>query len=411
MIEQQTNPQARAPTPAPSADANASARPPRLVFLVTEDWYFWGHRLALARAARDAGYDVVVATRVDAFGDRIATEGFRLEPLSWKRGSLNPLSLVGDIVTVGRLYRDLQPDIIHHVSLKPIVVGTAAARLFAPASAVLNALTGRGYVFTAQSRRVRALAALIALLLRVLLRYRKAILLLENEDDRQFAVRSIGVDPEQTAVNPGSGVDVAHFHVLPLPQNDPVTIGCATRMLGIKGVGDLVAASRILRGRNVPHRLVLAGATDPENPDAIPEKTIRGWVDQDGVTWLGAITDVRELWGQCHIAALASHGGEGVPLSLVEAAACGRPLLATDVAGSRDIARDAVNALLAPPHEPAGIAEALERLILDGGLRSQFAAESRRIAETEFSLQHVLAATLGLYRRMLADSSSARAAH
>src|SRR5262249_7841927 len=164
---------------------------------------------------------------------------------------------------------------------------------------------------------------------------------------------------------------------------------------------DLVAASRILRERHVPHRLLLAGATDPENPDAIRDEVLHEWARQDGVEWLGQLADVRSLWRQCHIATLASQGGEGVPLSLVEAAACGRPLVATDVPGSRDIARAGVNALLAPPHAPQLLADALERLIKDQAMRNTFAAESRRIAESTFSADHVLAATLALYDDLL----------
>src|SRR5262245_11981827 len=289
----------------PGTAGRSVAARPRLLFLVTEDWYFWGHRLALARAARDAGYEVIVATRVKEFGDRIRAEGFRLEPLAWKRGSLNPFGFVTDLMAVGRLYRRVKPDIVHHVSLKPIVVGMAAVRFFRSGAAVLNALTGRGYVFTAPSLRARSLAWVLSALLSVLLRHRNSILLLENQDDRAFAVSRMGVAPEQTAVNPGSGVDMDRFHPMSLPQGSPVAIGCATRMLAIKGVADLVAATRILRRRGVPHRLILAGASDPENPDAIPERTIRAWVD-DGVTWHGQISDVRELWRECHVAALAS---------------------------------------------------------------------------------------------------------
>jgi glycosyltransferase involved in cell wall biosynthesis len=224
---------------------------------------------------------------------------------------------------------------------------------------------------------------------------------LENEDDRRFVVDTFGIAPEQTAVNPGSGVDVRHFSPLPVPDEAPVTIGCAARMLGIKGIGDLVAASRALRARNVSHRLILAGGIDAENPDAVTQRTLQSWVRDDRIEWLGQIADVRALWRQCHVAALASLGGEGVPLSLVEAAACGRPLVATDVPGSRDIARAGVNALLVPPASPDRLADALERLIRDRDLRHRFGAESRRIAETAFSLDQVLAATLALYARLL----------
>jgi glycosyltransferase involved in cell wall biosynthesis len=371
----------------------------RLLFLVTEDWYFLAHRVHLARAARDAGYEVVVATRVGSHHCDLEAEGFRLEPLPWQRGSFNPLRLVVDFLRIIGLYRRVRPDIVHHVSLKPIVLGTAAAR-FVPGVAVLNALTGRGYIYTARSVRARVLAPTISLLLRLLLRRPNTIVLFENEDDRRFLVDAAGLGPEQTAVAPGSGVDTGRFGVLPMPPSEPVAIGCAARMVGLKGIADLVAASRILRVRKVAHRLVLAGATDRENPDAIPEQVLHDWVRQDGVEWLGHIADVRELWRQCHIAALASLGGEGVPLSLVEAAACGRPLVATDVPGSRDIAQARVNALLVPPRSPPLLADALEQLIRDYTLREKFALESRRIAETAFSLQRVVAATLALYDKL-----------
>jgi len=367
---------------------------------VTEDWYFWAHRLSLARAARNAGYEVVVATRVARLGAQIRAEGLWLEPLRWIRGSINPLRLAADLWTVARLYRRLRPDIIHHVSLKPIVLGTAAARCV-PHSVVVNALTGRGYIFTARTLRARVLAPLVSLLLRWLLRRPNTVVLLENDDDRNFVVDTIGVAVERTAVNPGSGIDTEHFHMLPMPQSEPITIGCAARMVGIKGIADLVAASRILRARHLPHRLLLAGATDPESPDAIPDEVLRQWAQQDGVEWLGQIADVRALWRQCHVAALASLGGEGVPLSLVEAAACGRPLVATNVPGSRDIARAGVNALVVPPSAPQLLADALERLIKDPAMRNTFAAESRRIAESTFSADQVLAATLALYDGLL----------
>jgi len=375
-------------------------RSPRLLFLVTEDWYFWAHRLLLARRARDAGYEVTVATRVGAFGERIAAEGFRLAPLSWVRGSLNPFRIAWEIADIVRLYRRVRPDIVHHVSLKPILLGSAAA-LFQPRLPVLNAVTGLGYTFTSGSVRARTLAFVVTPILRLLLRRPTTITLLENEDDRRFIVEKVGVPGERTAVNKGSGVDLRHYAELPLPDEEPVAIGCAARMLGIKGIHDLVAASRILRSRNVAHRLVLAGGADPENPDSIPEATLKGWTEEDGVEWLGQIADVRDLWGQCAIAALSSLGGEGVPLSLIEAAACGRPLVATDVPGSRDIAKEGTNALLVPPAAPAALADALERLIRDRALRRSFAAASRGIVESAFSSDHVSAATLALYTRLL----------
>lgn len=381
----------------PSRDSTTRRR---LLFLVTEDWYFWAHRLHLARAARDAGYEITVATRVDALRERLEAEGFRVEPLSWKRGSLNPARLIADVVAIARMYRRERPHIAHHVSLKPVVLGSFAA-LFNQDVAVLNALTGLGYTFTARSLRARILAGAVRAILRPLLRRRATITLLENDDDRRFIIDTIGVPAERTAVNRGSGVDLARFVEMPLPETNPVTVACAARMLGIKGIGDLVAASRILRARNIAHRLVLAGDTDAENPDAIAEATLHRWVREDSIEWLGHVSDIREVWRRTDIAVLASRGGEGVPLSLVEAAACGRPLVATDVPGSRDIAQAGVNALLVPPNDPPALADALGQLIRNADLRRSYAKASRTIAESGFSSDKIAAATLALYEKLL----------
>ncbi|MEA2939426.1 MAG: hypothetical protein QOC56_2930 [Alphaproteobacteria bacterium] len=372
---------------------------PRLVFLVTEGWFFLSYRLDLARAARDAGYHVVVATRVGDSRERIEAENFQLEPLTWKRRSLNPFGLLLDIIAIARLYRRLRPDIVHHVSLKPIVLGALAA-LFAPRVPVVNSLSGLGYTFTAQTASARLLAGIVSVILAPLLRLRTTVTVVENNDDRRFLIEKLGVPAEQT-VNLGAGVNLAFYPPLPLPKGEPVTVACVGRMLTIKGIADLVAASRILRGRGVAHRIVLAGAPDPENPGAIATSTLERWASEDGVEWRGHIADIRDVWRRSDIAAQPSLGGEGLPKSLIEAAACGRPLVVTDVPGCRDIARADVNAILVPPGAPAALADALERLIRDPALRARFAAESRRIAQSEFSLDRVLAATLALYAKLI----------
>jgi glycosyltransferase involved in cell wall biosynthesis len=175
-------------------------------------------------------------------------------------------------------------------------------------------------------------------------------------------------------------------------------------MLVIKGVGDLAAASRILRARGVDHDLLLAGGADPENPGSIPQATIRDWI-AEGIECPGQVSDTRDVWRRADIAVQPSLGGEGLPRSLVEAAACGRPLVATDVPGCRDIARAGTNALLIPPAAPEALADAIERLIRDRGMREKFAAESRRIAESDFSLNKVLTSTLALYDKLTPPNS------
>jgi glycosyltransferase involved in cell wall biosynthesis len=349
----------------------ASADPgqiPRLIFLVTEDWYFWAHRLPQARAARDAGFQVSVATRVEAHGDLIRSEGFALYPLNWRRGSINPFGAVASILEVAALYRRAHPDIVHHVSQKSILIGSIAARL-AGVKLVVNALTGLGFLFAAVTAKARILRAVLVPVLRNVAAHPGVRFLVENPDDGATLRRLDMVPAEHIVLIRGSGVDIGHYAALPEPPAGPVVIGCATRMLRIKGVADVVAAFRLLRARGSGARLLLAGASDPENPAAIPEADLRAWASEPGIEWAGHVSDIRKIWARAHIAVLASLGGEGIPMSLMEAAACGRPLVATDVPGCREIVVQNDTGLLVPPADPEKLADALQALAEDAELR------------------------------------------
>lgn len=369
---------------------------PRLLYLVTEDWYFISHRLPMARAARDAGYDVHVATRVGRHGRDIEAEGFTLHELSWKRGSLDIVSVATSLTKIRALYRRVDPALVHHVALQPAVVGSIAA-IGLPMARV-NAIAGLGYTFTGTSLKARALRVFLVPILRRLASER-SVVLVQNADDRELLQR-IGLDASGIELIGSSGVDVHSFTPLPEPAGDVPVIGIATRMLAIKGVQYLVEASRLLRTRGIAHKVILTGAPDPHNPSSIPEQTLRVWGNEPGITWLGYQKDVRKLWEIADIAVLTSLGGEGVPKTLLEAAACGRPIVATDVPGCREIARANRNALLVPPGDAVALADALETLIKDPALRRRFGAEGRALVEQEFSGDLVGRKTAALYERL-----------
>jgi len=378
----------------PAADA------PKLIFLVTEDWYFWAHRLPQARAARDAGFRVAVATRVDKHGDRIRAEGFDLHSLAWRRGSVNPAGAAAAVIEIARLYRRERPDLVHHVSQKPILIGSVAARL-ADVPRIVNAFTGLGFMFAAATAKARLLRALILPVLQFSTRGRSVRFLVENPDDQTLLARQHLDSDARVVLIRGSGVDIDHYRVLPEPAAPPVVIGCATRMLRIKGVADVVAAFAILRRRGLAARLLLAGASDPENPAAIPESEIAAWAAEPGVEWVGRVEDVRPIWARAHIAVLASLGGEGIPMSLMEAAACGRPLVATDVPGCREIVRPGETGLLAPPGEPAALADVLARLVDDVEMRRRMGAAARARVADGLDAASVGRQTVAIYRALL----------
>ena len=375
---------------------------PKLIYLVTEDWYFWSHRLPMARAARAAGFEVAVACRLDQHGERIAAEGFRVLPLSWRRSSVNPAGTLAAVAEIAALYRRERPDIVHHVAMKPVLLGGLAAAL-AGVPAVVNAVTGLGSSFLGTGGlKLRISGAMARPLLRLVLRRPNSLTILQNEDDRRTLVEAGLLCEEQARIIRGSGVDIAHHAVLPEPPEPPVTIGCVARLIADKGLRTLVEAQQRLRAKGLPVRLILAGKTDPANPTSIPPAELAQWAALPDVELPGHITDVRTVWARCHIAALASHPNrEGLPKSLLEAAACGRAIVATDVTGCREIAHHGENALLVPPHDAVALADALETLVRDAALRRRFAAASRRLVESDLTSDQVGAKTAELYRSLL----------
>ncbi|MDE1147851.1 MAG: glycosyltransferase family 4 protein [Azospirillaceae bacterium] len=356
---------------------------PTLLFVVTEDWYFRSHRLPTARAARDAGFDVAVACRVVLDGPAIAAEGFRLIPLPWRRGSFNPWHILGDIRRLARLYRRERPTIIHHIALKPAVLGGFALALAGLRDTrVVTTLAGLGLGLSGTGTKAGLGRVLLRLALNAAAWRRGNALVVQNSDDAALLAAGAPKPPAARLIR-GSGVDLAHYEEL-ADALGPVTCAQVSRMLTLKGVEDLVAAVRLVRTRGVDLRLILAGAPDRDSPAAVPEETLRAWADEPGIEWLGAVGDVRTVWARAHIAVLASRGGEGVPKSLLEAAACGRPIVATDVPGSREVAVEGRNALLARPRDPASLAEALARLAGDTALRRRLGHASRAVVDPEF---------------------------
>jgi glycosyltransferase involved in cell wall biosynthesis len=376
---------------------DASPQPARrLLYLVSEDWYFRSHRLPMALAAQRAGYDVHVATRVQADGAAIEALGFKLHPLAWRRGSTDPFDRLRLIGEVRRLYRGLQPDLVHHVALEPTVIGSIAA-LGLPLR-TLNAMAGLGFVFTSRSPKALLTGFVVRALLRFLLTRRNTAVLVQNEDDRA-AIAALGISPDRVFLIAGSGVDADQLTPMPEPAG-PVTAGFVGRLLDDKGIRTLIAAHEIVGRRGRPVRLLLAGEPDPANPASIPPDEIAAWKAREGVEVLGHVADIREVWAAAHIAVLPSRR-EGLPKSLLEAAACGRAIVATDVPGCRVIARDGVNALLVPPDDPAALADAIDMLARDPVLRQTFAAAGRRMVEEEFSSARIGQQTVALYDKLL----------
>ena len=332
----------------PSATPDAGRRP-KLLFLVTEDWYFCSHRLPVARAARAAGFKVVVATRVRAHGEEIREEGFTLRPIAWRRRGDGLRGAIRAITAIARLYRSERPDIVHHVALKPVLFGGIARRLaFArspDASVSVDLVMGLGSGFSATTIAGRLRRPPLGLALRLVAGGNRGWIVVQNPEDRA-ALTAIGVDTARIALIRGSGIDISRFLPLPEPGGDTITVALVSRMLRDKGVLTAAAAIRRLRGKGLAVELLLAGPTDPDNANSLSEETLRSLDAEPGIEWLGPVADVRTVWRRASIAVLPSTYGEGVPKALLEAAACGRPLIAADVPGCREVVRPGVTGFL-----------------------------------------------------------------
>jgi glycosyltransferase involved in cell wall biosynthesis len=378
---------------------------PRLLFLVTDDRYFISHRLPMARAAKAAGYEVHVATHINRFEDAIKAEGFVLHELSWEKAGQTPFTLARDVLIIRRLYRSVRPDIINHVALKPVILGMLAA--FGLGMAKVNIITGLGSGFIGRDWKGRILKSVLVAALRTLLNSKRTVSVVQNSDDRETLI-SIGINPETVNLILGSGIDIDNTEPL-AETSGPITVGITSRMLNDKGIRPLVTAQSKLQARGLDIRLLLAGEPDPTNRSTLSEAEMKSFAAMPGIEWLGHIDNVKTVWERAHIAALPSRR-EGLPKSLLEAAAFGRPIIATNVPGCREVARHGENALLVPVDDAAALAHAIETLANDRELRARFGANGRRAVENCFSSAAIGSQIVEIYTKLAPPPLDARQA-
>ena len=374
----------------------------RVLFFVPEDKFFLSHFLARGRAAQAAGYDVVVLGREGEQADAIRAEGMRFVGLPLRRDRLNPVrEFFRVFLPVLKVYRRERPDVLHHIAIRPIFHGSLAARLLR-LPGVINAPVGMGYVFSSNQLKARLLRPVVRTLLRLLLHPPGARVVFENPDDLRANARLGAVREDECVLIRGAGVDIDTLRPH-APHGGPVVVTLAARMLRDKGVREFAEAARILKARGVAARFVLAGGLDSTNPTSIPESQLRVWQEEGTVEWLGHCSDMPAVWGQTDIACLPSYR-EGLPKALLEALACGLPIVATDVPGCRETVEPGANGFLVPARDGAALAQALEQLIASPQLRERFGRRSREKAVAEFADAVVVNATLHLYAEAAAGA-------
>jgi len=377
----------------------------KVIYTVTDDWYFLSHRLHIARAARDQGCEVVVLTGPGEKAAEIKAEGFRHRTLRFHRTLRSQPRNVALFARLRQIYREEQPDLVHHVSFLPVFLGTLAARS-AKVPGIVNAVTGLGHAFMDGGLRRRVLRFSMERAYRAALASGPdggQLALFQNDDDRRYFLAA-GIAREGSSICiSGSGVDTEHFAPAEQASSATPIILHASRMLWSKGVGTTVEACRLLRRRGVPHRLVLAGRTHRTNPESITEARLFGWQEEGVDEWVGHRDDMAALIAASQVVCLPTYYREGVPKILLEAASSARPIVTTDVPGCRDIVGNEENGFIVPPRDAKRLADCLQVLVADAALRVRMGSAGREKVLAGFSKEIVVRHTLDCYRELVPD--------
>lgn len=364
----------------------------KIILFANTDWYLYNYRLPLAHILCARGDEVVLLSPPGRYTERLQQEGFRWQSFPLERKGMNPFAELAAIFRLWQLLRREKPDLVHFFTIKPVLYGSIAARL-AGIRRIVNAVPGLGIAFAEGQGLLRLI---VSTLYRVSLGGTSVIF--QNPDDRDVFLQNRLISASQAHLIPGSGVDVDVFRPSPEPGGEAVVM-LAGRLLRSKGIPEFVAAAKRIRGDGIAARFVIVGEPYPDNPDSIQPQELIAWQKEGAIETWGWHDNMAEVIAQTSIICLPTRYKEGLPRLLVEAGACGRPVVTTDIPGCRLIVRNGENGQMIPPGDVDALAEALKMLIQNPALRRKMGQRGREIVEQEFSVERVIARTLDVYNQ------------
>ena len=370
----------------------------KLLFVCNNPAFFADQHMHLAEAARASGHTVLVSAPEWPGAERIRRAGFAFLPIQMVRGGLRPLAEARSIRELVRLYRVIAPDLVYHITLKPILYGTLAARI-AGVPGVVNANTGLGYTWIDDSLTTGVVRELLERFYRRAIGHENRVDLFLNQDDHGLFLKRRLAEQSRSAVITGPGVDTGSFVPTSEPAGDPVVI-LPARLLWHKGVQEFVDAARLLKAEGIPARFVLVGDEDPGNLASIDRAQLKAWDREGVIEWWGFCHDMPSVYASAHVVALPSYR-EGLGKVIAEAGASGRPVVATDVPGCREIVDDGVNGRLVPVKNVHALAEALRTMLTSIEDRRSMGMAGREIVVDRFSEITVATQTLKVIENVL----------
>ena len=373
----------------------------RLLFVVNVDWFFLSHRLPIALEARRRGYQVHIATGLTDKLDELQRHGLVVHPLALDRSSTGLGNAWRTLVQLWQVFRAVRPDVVHLVTIKPVLLGGVVARL-AGVPAVVAAVSGLGFVFMARGSAAMVRRWLVGALYRVALGHPNLKVIFQNPDDRASLARLARLPDSKLGMIRGSGVDLAQYGHTPLAPGVPVVL-LAARLLADKGVREFVHAARLLKQQGVSARFCLVGSVDPANPSSLADAELAQWAQEGVVELWGHRADMPEVLRLAHLVVLPSYR-EGLPKVLLEAAACGRAVVTTDGPGCRDAIDPGITGALVPVRNAVALADAINGLINDPARCQAMGNAGRALAESAFDVRQVVAAHLRIYHELMGKS-------
>ncbi|OBA00494.1 glycosyl transferase family 1 [Halomonas sp. G11] len=374
----------------------------RILFVVNTPSFFLSHRLPIAVAAKAAGYDVHVASAAGKVVKKIQDAGFKHHTIAFARSGQNPLVEFKTLMQLVKLFHREKPDLVHLVTIKPVLYGGLAARI-TRIKCVVSAVSGLGTVFVADLVTAKLRRWLVTRLYTLAFNQKRLAVIFQNPDDRDTLLATGTLQMTETRMIRGSGVALSDYPYLPEPEGKTVVV-MAARLLRDKGVFEFVGAANILRERGVEVDMRLIGSSDPGNPTSVTDTELERWEEEGVVTLMGYRTDIAHQYASANVVCLPSYYGEGLPKCLVEAAACGRAVVATNHPGCRDAIRPDESGLLVPIKNKVALADAIQQLVESPELRQRMGEAGRVLAEEVFAIEKVVDQHLRIYEELLDDA-------